>query len=105
MMSLSRFVISDLSVKVLEYPEITNPEQGLKRNDIDSWILLSSGPDETWTWDLVGMVIKGEIKKIYRGCYSEDMGSAKMSHCQMFSERVSMMGLNWSREVLIEVEG
>ena len=30
MMDLAKCVIKDLSIKVLEYPEITNPEQGLK---------------------------------------------------------------------------
>ncbi len=30
MMAFAKRVISDLSVEVLEYPEITNPEQGLK---------------------------------------------------------------------------
>ena len=30
MIALAKWVIRDLSVKVLEYPEITKPEQGLK---------------------------------------------------------------------------
>ena len=29
MIAFAKFVINDLSVKVLEYPEITIPEQGL----------------------------------------------------------------------------
>ena len=31
MIAFAKFVINDLSVKVLEYPEITIPEHGLKR--------------------------------------------------------------------------
>ena len=31
MMALAKSVINDLSVEVLEYPEITIPEQGLKK--------------------------------------------------------------------------
>ena len=36
-MSLAKCVIKDLSVEVLEYPEITNPEQALKKlgNEIE----------------------------------------------------------------------
>ena len=30
MMALAKCVINELSVEVLEYPEITTPEQGLK---------------------------------------------------------------------------
>ena len=33
MMSLAKCVFKDLSVEVLEYPDITMPEQGLKRKD------------------------------------------------------------------------
>ena len=32
MMALAKCVIKDLSVKLLEYPEMAIPEQGLKRN-------------------------------------------------------------------------
>ena len=35
MMALAKCVINELSVEVLEYPDITNPEQGLKRKEIE----------------------------------------------------------------------
>ena len=36
-MALAKWVIKDLSDKDLEYPEITNPEQGLKWNWFRKW--------------------------------------------------------------------
>ena len=36
-MSLAKCVSNDLSVKVLEYPEITMPEQALKKIDSENY--------------------------------------------------------------------
>ena len=42
MMSLAKCVINDLSVQVLEYPEITIPEQGLKTKENVSQNIISN---------------------------------------------------------------
>ena len=42
MMVLSKYVINDLSVDLLEYPEITIPEQGLKKlNSLNFFFMIN----------------------------------------------------------------
>ena len=40
MMALAKRAVNDLSVKVLEYPEITKPEQGLKLRNKENYFTL-----------------------------------------------------------------
>ena len=46
-MSLTKCPINDLSVKVLEYPEMTIPEQGLQTKEIDTQDFLCYMQNET----------------------------------------------------------
>ena len=41
-MAFSMYVFQDSSVRVLEYPEITSPEQGLKESKLDRGSIRSS---------------------------------------------------------------